>query len=123
MSAYRMYLFAGLAILTQIAAGTSIVVVMLFSTGAHAESWKLYGATDQFKAFVDMDSIRQDGRYARAWTRLDYSSLQKTPSGNAYYISELQSKAVDCGNRATALTSYVSKDRNGVIVDSSTFQS
>jgi hypothetical protein len=74
--------------------------IMLFGaliafSGNTFASWTYVGRTDDAAYFVDLSTIKSNGRFKEAWTLTDYNSLQKHYSGKLY-MSDKSKQRYDC---------------------------
>lgn len=75
----------------------------LISHPVLAQQWVEYTQTAEFRAFVDMDSIKPDGELLRAWEKLEYTLSQRDAQGKRYRTT-LGDWAINCQQRTSALT-------------------
>jgi hypothetical protein len=69
--------------------------------------WTVVASQHDFFLEFDPDTVRIQGRYALAWTRMTFTYPQLVLATGAKYQSQLQLHAVDCAASASAVVGAV----------------
>ena len=90
----------------------SFCVLTLVAGVSWAVEWKSLPSPSEYKAMVDLDSVKPQKNFASFTLRRVYSDGQTDPAGNEYFTTRLIVIA-DCATRtgATAVTQYYGADR------------
>ena len=81
------------------------VVIMMTCSASYAE-WEVYGASDEFKAYVDLETIRKNGAIVKIWELQNFSVIQRDTDGKKYKSSKIYI-ANDCKSEMRAITSLI----------------
>lgn len=102
-----------------------LIIAFMLATPAFASDWVQTGETNNFKHYLDKDSVRVKsfdgygkGKYVSAWVRYDYKTVQ-----NVDGITYWESKALrhyDCTQQKWDLSRLASYDKQGNNVGSAT---
>lgn len=86
--------------------------LMLLAGAASAVEWKPVPSPVEYKAMVDLDSVKPQKNFASFTLRRAYRDGQSDPAGNEYY-STRSIVIADCnaGTAVTAVTQYYGEDR------------
>jgi len=87
----------------------------LAASPALAQEWTEYTQTAEFRAFVDLKSVKTEGNLLRAWEKLDYTLSQRDARGKPYRTT-LGNWAVNCRQRTSAITALGYKATGGETV-------
>ncbi|HEX6006635.1 MAG TPA: serine protease [Burkholderiales bacterium] len=90
----------------------SILALAVVASGASAADWKSVPSPAEYKAMVDLDSVKPQKNFASFTLRRAYRDGQTDPAGNEYF-STRSIVIADCnaGTAVTAVTQFYGEDR------------
>jgi hypothetical protein len=74
--------------------------------GACAE-WAVVESTSDYFLEFDPDSVRAQGPFTMAWTRMTFTVPQRSQDSGAAHQSQLQLHAIDCSGSASTVVGIV----------------
>lgn len=79
---------------------------------ALAQEWTEYTQTAEFRAFVDLKTVKAEGSLRRAWEKLEYTLSQRDAQGKPYRTT-LGNWAVNCRQGTSAITALGYRNTGG----------
>ena len=83
-----------------------LLVCLMMTCSASYAKWEVYGANDEIKAYVDLETIRKNGAIVKIWELQNFSVIQRTTDGGKYKSQKIY-VANDCKSEMRAITSLI----------------
>jgi hypothetical protein len=85
-----------------------LLVCLIMTCSASYAEWEIYGDSEEFKSYLDKDTIRKNGAIVKIWELQNFVTIQRNTDDGQKYKSQKIYVANDCKSEMRSITSLIS---------------